>query len=104
MEIMIALAAGRKKNDAPSISKTTVNYASKRGLELTVEEDGDDYQLWIWNAEEESEPMCMYNFTPEGWQYKGNVYLPNRVKEELPNWIKDEKHLRQVVDFLKDQV
>lgn len=102
MEMLIAIAAD--KPEAPTLTKTTINYAAKRGLDLTVEEMKDQTQLWIWDTNEDSEPFCIYTGKPDGWHFHGNVYLPKSVVSKLPKLIADDKALRKVIEFLKTQV
>jgi hypothetical protein len=103
MEIMLALAA-TEKPEAPNLTKTTINYATKRGFDLTVEEMKDQTQLWIWDTNEDSEPFCIYSGMPDGWHFHGNVYLKKAIVSQLPKMIADDKALRKVLDFLKTNV
>ncbi|MNF74857.1 hypothetical protein D3C85_1093180 [compost metagenome] len=82
------------------ISKTTLNYASKRNIEVVIEEG----IAFFYESDNDCEPMFTYNVESDGLHYKGNIYLKQEVKEELPAWIKDEKHLRQVIDFLAKNI
>lgn len=79
-----------------ALTKTTTNYAAARGLELTIE----DGELWIWSAEDDCEPMAIYLVSDIGFNYKGRVTMSHSQTEELPAWIRDEKHLRQVVAYI----
>ena len=38
------------------------------------------------------------------FSFYGNTYLKQEVKEELPAFIRDEKQLRNVIDFIKDHI
>ena len=84
-----------------SISKTTENYAAKRGLYVDL--DLETNYLWIYEANEETEPLVMYEMATDGAHYQANIYLTKETNEELPAWIRDEKHLREVLNFLKTQ-
>lgn len=83
-----------------NISKTTFNLAAKRGLELTVEDMGDVKALCFWDAENDCEWMFSYVISAEVLTFKGNVYLPRHIAEELPATIFTEKQLREVIKFV----
>lgn len=88
-----------------NISKTTTNFAEARGLSVYIDEDTSI--LWIGvNNEDAGEDICCYLANDNGtFTWKGNIWLPRDTKEELPATIRDEKHLREVVDFIsKDAV
>ena len=82
------------------ISKTTLNYAAMRGLELVAETDG---LVAVFEANVDSEPMFMIRAEDGEFFYGGNVYLPREIKEELPHWMKNEKALRSVLNFVAQQ-
>jgi len=86
-----------------NITKTTHNYANKRNLEVLVDEQDGISTLSIWEADEdECEWLVSYETSEiqEGLFFKNNVLFSAELSEELPRWIKDEKHLRQVLDFI----
>jgi len=88
-----------------NISKTTTNFAEARGLSVYIDEDTSI--LWIGaNNENIGEDICSYFANENGsFTWMGNVWLPSETKEELPATIRDEKHLREVIDFIsKDTV
>ncbi|WP_210498202.1 hypothetical protein [Vibrio crassostreae] len=91
-----------------NISKTTENFAKKRGLEIEVSEPLGDIPnpiVWIWEEGEDSEPMFSYLINEdESLSFRGNVYLDQSIKEELPAHIRDEKHLREVLDFVAKEL
>jgi hypothetical protein len=78
------------------ISKTTLNYAAKRDIELVVDEN----LVSFYHVDDDSEPSFTYRNEKDGLFFMGNVWLNQKDKEELPSWIKDEKHLREMVDFI----
>lgn len=86
------------------LNKTTINFAKKRGLDITttdIDKDGDNLLLCIWEADNDCEWMCSYRINPNGsYTWNGNIYLDKEIKEELPATIKDEKHLREVLAFI----
>lgn len=86
-----------------NISKTTFNLAANRGLELTVEDMGDVKALCFWDAENDCEWMFSYVYG-DVLTWKGNVYLPREIAEELPATIFTEKQLREVIKFVAAQL
>lgn len=87
------------------VSKTTTNFAGKRGIELSVEDFGNGDQLCIWEADNDCEWLCSYLMVGNGsFTWYGNVYLPQHIKEELPAFIKDEKRLREVIAFIASEI
>lgn len=87
------------------VSKTTTNFAVKRGIELSVEQFNDMDVLCIWEADNDCEWLCSYYINDDGsFTWKGNVYLEQEIKEELPATIKDEKHLREVIKFISENI
>ena len=93
------------------ISKTTINYALKRRIDLEVNQDCDGITseikktLWLTEVDESGglacEPFVMYLINDDGsFSFYGNVYLPERVKEELPAYVENEKKLRIMLDYL----
>ncbi|ENO2693361.1 hypothetical protein ACBB95_004242 [Salmonella enterica] len=87
------------------VSKTTTNFAGKRGVELSVEQFNDMDVLCIWEADNDCEWLCSYYINDDGsFTWKGNIYLSKEVKEELPATIKNEKHLRQVIQFISENI
>lgn len=83
-----------------AISKTTQNYASKRGLDIVENGDG---LISVFEATIDSEPMFLVRGNNGEFFYWGNTYLPRSVKEELPYWMKDEKALRSMLGFVAEQ-
>jgi len=85
-----------------NISKTTKTYAAKRGLDVTILDDvADQPLLAVWEAENDCEWMFTYIINDDGsLTWNGNVYLAKSITEELPATIRDEKHLREMLDFL----
>ena len=89
-----------------TLTQITDNYAEARGLTLYVRSilnekiNFFEEQLWIYNGED-AQPLVIYSFTPDQtFNFISNGQLAEAVKEELPAWIKNEKHLRQVLDFI----
>ena len=87
------------------VSKTTTNFAGKRGIELSVEQFNDMDVLCIWEADNDCEWLCSYRINGDGsFTWNANIYLKKEVMEELPAFIKDEKHLRQVIQFISENI
>ncbi len=79
-----------------SLSKTTTNFSEKRNIELNLSET-----LWITLGLDGNEPAVIYAANEDGsFQFETNVSLSDSIKEELPAYIRDEKHLREVVAFI----
>lgn len=92
------------------LSKTTSNFASKRDLDAyiseSVSEDGGSIFYVLYIAEDDDgEPAVTYLANYDGsFTYKGNIWLSDSIKEELPATIRDEKHLREVIQFLSNEL
>ncbi len=86
------------------INKTTENYAKKRGLSLEVytKDNGAEY-LWIF-SDEDSEPDLILEIEGNGEYNYYSDLLDLEVREELPAHIWNEKHLREVLDFLAKEL
>lgn len=90
------------------LSKTTVNFAERRGIFFDYVE-GDDAdgidRVWFFFDEEGCEPDLSYIMNQDGtFTYYHTLTLPQHIKEELPATIKNEKHFREVVDFLSNHI
>lgn len=84
-----------------NISKTTINFAKRRGLYVTIEEINDAMLLFVWDINNDCEWMFSYRVNNDGsFTWNGNVYLPQELKEELPATLKDEKHVREMLDYI----
>lgn len=95
-------------NEANTVfNKTTVNYARKRGIELEHHEKAGDKEdvLYFYPLGSDDEPMVAYTIKDSGQLFfRNNIWLKRETKEELPHWIKDEKELRRVIDFLGQEI
>lgn len=84
-----------------NISKTTFNFAKRRGLDVTIEEISDAMLLCVWDINNDCEWMFSYRVNNDSsFTWNGNVYLPQELKEELPATLKDEKYVREMLDFV----
>lgn len=89
-----------------SLSKTTINFAQKRGLDAYLINGEDNLLLCLDIGEDLSEPTFCYIANNDG-SFSFSSLIDNRykgLKEELPATIKDEKHLREVLDFISKEV
>lgn len=87
------------------ISKTTLNFAERRGICLNIDNNYDAGQmLEFYEDGNDCEPFMMYLVSESGFSFYGNAYLKQEVKEELPAFIRDEKQLRSVIDYIKDHI
>ncbi|EKH9208433.1 hypothetical protein NB550_12245 [Vibrio parahaemolyticus] len=79
------------------VSKTTINYAERRNIELVI----DDESISFFPLNDDSgEPAFVYSIQESGLFFKANIWLDSTVKEELPHWIMNEKMLRNVLSFV----
>ena len=90
-----------------TLTKTTTNYAAKRGYEIHNESDEDQiwFCAWIDSDCDEShdEPDLVYNINEDGtFTFNSAPYLTQDIKEELPATIWNEKHLREVLNFISN--
>lgn len=93
------------------VSKTTINFAKKRGMTLTAWEADLDTappepaMLWIFLTDTDiddsvMEPDIIYTMDNEGFHYKGNIGVTADVLEALPAHLPDETALRGVLKKL----
>lgn len=84
------------------ISKTTQNFAKRRGLELTtVDNDGTEL-LCVWEAGNDWEWICSFQPVKDQLVFFGNIYLPQECLNALPTTIVDETQLRAVITLIAD--
>ncbi|EGI9738111.1 hypothetical protein EEO84_24560 [Salmonella enterica] len=85
------------------VTKTTQNYAKARQLILDSDFCDENKQpfLWVCVDDDSSEPMFSLFANDDGsFSYKGNIWLSDATREEIPAFIRDEKHLRSVLAFV----
>lgn len=91
-----------------ALSKTTINFARKRGIFLDICEGDEVFdcdRVWFFFDEDACEPDLSYIINADGsFTYFDTLTLDQEIKEELPATIKDEKHLRQVIKFIADNM
>ena len=94
-------------------SKTTKNFAAKRNLFVASIFMDEEHHTSIGDARSESDAELVYisssrdrddEVTLYPMTFFGNHWLPAEVKEELPAHINDEKHLREVIDFISKSI
>lgn len=78
-------------------TQTTVNFANKRNIDIT---EWDVERAAIWEASNDFEPLVIYRATGTGFLFDSAPTLPSHIREEIPAHVRDEKHLRQVIDFI----
>ena len=86
-----------------NLTKTTINFAKSRNMdfsEWTDENHPDDIKIAVYINNEDCEPDFVITQKDDQFFLRSNIYLSRDVWEELPYWIKSEKHLRQVLDFI----
>ena len=88
-----------------ALTKTTTNFAKHHGFDLEINSFEDYTLLCVYEIENDCEWMFSYRVNEDGsFTWNGNIYLAQEVKEELPATIKDEKHLRQVLKFISENI
>lgn len=88
-----------------ALTKTTTNFAKRHSFDLEINSFNDYTLLCVYEIENDCEWMFSYRVNEDGsFTWNGNIYLAQEVKEELPATIKDEKHLRQVLKFISENI
>ncbi|NOH31026.1 hypothetical protein [Vibrio mediterranei] len=82
------------------ISKATINFASRRNIELIIDED--TVSFYPLN-DDNGEPAFIYSKQDTGLFFKANIWLTPETKEELPYWIMNEAMLRRLIDHVKPE-
>lgn len=81
------------------INKSILNYAKARGIELTV--DTDSEAVLFWELDNDCEWMFAYGIGADySLIWRGNIYLPDSIKVELPGWINSPEKLKEVINFI----
>lgn len=85
------------------ISKTTINFAKKRGLDVQQPDEQD--KVWISVEDDSCEPMFYLYMNHTGsFTYGGNIWLTKEIKEEIPAHYQDEKAVRMMLAFLAEEI
>lgn len=88
-----------------ALTKTTTNFAKRHCFDLEINSFEEYTLLCVYEIENDCEWMFSYRVNEDGsFTWNGNIYLAQEVKEELPATIKDEKHLRQVLKFISENI
>lgn len=91
-----------------ALSKLTINFAAKRNILVEICEADDIVEMdrvWIYTDVDACEPDVSYVVNADGsFSFYDNVSLPVAIKEELPAYIRDEKHLREVIAFIAKEM
>ncbi|WP_219096290.1 hypothetical protein [Pseudomonas sp. UMAB-40] len=80
------------------LSKTTLNFAERHGYSL--EFDSSDDVISVFEGDNDCEPLFTIQHCNGEFFYRGNIYLPEEIKVELPHWMPDELRLRRVIAFV----
>lgn len=89
------------------ISKTTMNFAKSRKLSIDLDFCNDHNSDFIWISVDDdcSEPMfSMFANNDGSFSYRGNIWLNTSTREEIPAFICNEKQLRQVLEFISQDM
>ncbi|EAQ9051872.1 hypothetical protein D8V62_23840 [Salmonella enterica] len=82
------------------INKSILNYAEKRGITLEIDKESE--AVLFWEADQDCEWMFSYGIASRDGSlvWRGNIYLPDEVKEELPAHIMSGEKLKEVINFI----
>lgn len=78
-----------------NISKTTINFANKRNVDLFI----DDEKVLHLTVDVENNDCTAVNYKIENDALFFNLKHDQRL-EDLPQWIDSEKGLRQLIDYV----
>lgn len=80
------------------LSKTTLKFAERHGYSFDVGDESDI--IFVYEGDNDCEPLFIIRRVNGEFFYKGNIYLPQEIKEELPHWMPDELSLRRVIKYV----
>ncbi|EDX5289434.1 hypothetical protein MGP47_004435 [Salmonella enterica] len=85
------------------INKSILNYAAKRGIELEIDKESE--AVLFWEADQDCEWMFSYGIASRDYTlvWRGNIYLPDAIKEELPAHIMSGEKLKEVINFISSE-
>ena len=104
--IMYLLKQRTNTENDMKLSKTTINFAAKRNIDITVSEFNEMNLVNMFSQELDYnigyETSMSYIANENGtFTFYNNLdFVSSETKEELPAFIKDEKHLREVIEFI----
>jgi hypothetical protein len=91
--------------DAKMITKTTVNMAKRRGIHLEVYQDESETMVEFCGFDQDGQPYdeynALYRLTSDGLHWVGSCFQDS---EEWPNWIESDRHLRQLLPAIAEEV
>lgn len=88
-----------------ALTKTTIKFAANRGIALDVWESENGPSLDVFEADNDCEPMFSLLVNGDGsFSWSGNVYLPARIKEEIPAHYANERALRSMLSFVATEL
>ncbi|OCA55167.1 hypothetical protein [Photorhabdus namnaonensis] len=91
-----------------NISKSIINFSKRRNIDIEILELDGVNQVWFSqidkNGEVYSEPLFTMFNNQNDLTWKGNIYLPIEIKEELPATISSERKLKEVIKFLEKEL
>lgn len=89
-------------NKDGSINETVKSFAQRRGLDVSIVRDVNGRVLWIWDLENECEPLVMYRFNDDATlSYYANLFSK---LEDLPGWIDTKRKLNKLLDYVSDML
>ena len=88
-------------NQAVKVSKTSVNYAQKRGLKVVIDEKNK--AVYLHHNKKKKEWACCYSIERRGLFFKSS-HLNFTIKQELPYWVTSDKHFREVIEFIATEL
>lgn len=82
-----------------TINKSILNYAAARGIQLEI--DTDSEAVLFWEADQDCEWMFSYGIGSDySLIWRGNIYLPDSIKEELPAHIMTAAKLKELINYV----
>ncbi|UYL84977.1 hypothetical protein pEaSNUABM55_00204 [Erwinia phage pEa_SNUABM_55] len=89
-------------NKDGSLKEVVKGFAQRRGLDVTLHDADDMRQVWIWDLENECEPLVMYRLNDdETLSYYSNLFSK---LEDLPVWIDEKQKFNKLLDYVSDML
>lgn len=89
-------------NKDGSLNQVFINFARRRGLDVTSEYNEDGNQVWIWDSENDCEPLVMYSVNNDG-SISYRASLLNKL-EDLPALIDSKQKFYKLLDYVSDML
>lgn len=107
--VILSVSGGRewffliklKDKEYGMMTKTTTRYAERRNCFVEISEINKKSVLWIGMAGE-CEPDVSYIANTDGTFTFKNA--DNKIIDDMPGTIWDEKHLRQVIEYVSENL